>query len=46
VAIPRKSFGLAGMKERVLMLGGALDVASSPGHGTSIKVRVPFGPGA
>ena len=45
VAIPRKSFGLAGMKERVLMLGGALDVASSPGHGTSIKVRVPFGSG-
>ncbi|MGX7006111.1 PAS domain-containing sensor histidine kinase [Caballeronia sp. KNU42] len=43
VAVPRKSFGLVGMKERVLMLGGALDVASSPGHGTSIKVRVPFG---
>jgi PAS domain S-box-containing protein len=45
VTIPRKSFGLAGMKERVLMLGGVLDVASSPGHGTSIKVRVPFGQG-
>ncbi|SAL70968.1 multi-sensor signal transduction histidine kinase [Caballeronia udeis] len=45
VAIPRKSFGLAGMKERVLMLGGALDVASSPGYGTSIKVRVPFDQG-
>ena len=43
VAVPRKSFGLAGMKERVLMLGGALDVSSSPGRGTSIKVRVPFG---
>jgi hypothetical protein len=28
-----------------LMLGGVLDVASSPGHGTSIKVRVPFGQG-
>ncbi|RKE38445.1 PAS domain S-box-containing protein [Paraburkholderia sp. BL23I1N1] len=45
VAIPRKSFGLAGMRERVLMLGGALDVVSSPGHGTAIKVRVPFGRG-
>jgi signal transduction histidine kinase len=41
VAIPRKSFGLAGMKERVLMLGGALDVASSPGTVLLIKVRVP-----
>lgn len=45
VAIRKKSFGLAGIKERVLMLGGELDVASSPGHGTSIKVRVPFGQG-
>jgi len=25
----------------VLMLGGALDVVSSPGNGTLIKVRVP-----
>ena len=41
VAIRNKSFGLAGMKERVLMLGGALDVVSSPGNGTLIKVRVP-----
>jgi PAS domain S-box-containing protein len=41
-AIPRKSYGLAGMKERVLMLGGALDLSSSPGRGTSIKIRLPF----
>jgi signal transduction histidine kinase len=41
MTIRKKSFGLAGMKERVLMLGGALDVASSPGHGTCVKVRVP-----
>ena len=41
VAIRQKSFGLAGMKERVLMLGGEIDVASSPGKGTSIRVRVP-----
>ena len=41
VATRNKSFGLAGMKERVLMLGGALDVVSSPGNGTLIKVRVP-----
>lgn len=43
VAIRRKSFGLAGMKERALMLGGEISVASSPGHGTSITVRVPMG---
>jgi signal transduction histidine kinase len=40
--IGKKSFGLAGMKERVLMLGGELDVTSSPSHGTSIKVQLPF----
>ncbi|MFM0092820.1 PAS domain S-box protein [Paraburkholderia sediminicola] len=42
VEIRKKSFGLAGMKERVLMLGGEIDIASSPDHGTSIKVRVPI----
>jgi len=44
VAIRKKSFGLAGMKERVLMLAGEIDVASSPGDGTSIKVRIPIRP--
>lgn len=34
-------FGLQGMHERVKRLGGTLDVKSSPGHGTSITVRVP-----
>ncbi|MEX4005284.1 PAS domain S-box protein [Paraburkholderia sp. EG285A] len=42
-SIPKRSFGLAGMKERILMLGGALDVLSSPGEGTTIKVRLPYG---
>ncbi|MGV2289371.1 PAS domain S-box protein [Trinickia sp. YCB016] len=37
----RKSFGLAGMKERVLMLGGEIAVVSSPNRGTAINVRVP-----
>lgn len=35
------SFGLLSMKERALMLGGTLDVTSSPGAGTRILVRVP-----
>jgi signal transduction histidine kinase len=34
-------FGLQGMHERVKRLGGMLEVKSSPGHGTSIIVRVP-----
>lgn len=37
----RTSFGLIGMKERALMLGGEIDVHSSPGHGTQITVRLP-----
>ncbi|MBB5421474.1 PAS domain S-box-containing protein [Paraburkholderia atlantica] len=40
-ATRKRSFGLAGMEERVLMLGGAIDVISSPGAGTMIKVRLP-----
>jgi PAS domain S-box-containing protein len=41
VASRRKSFGLAGMKERVSMLGGTIAIASSPGRGSAITVRVP-----
>ncbi|WP_240655736.1 PAS domain-containing sensor histidine kinase [Paraburkholderia phosphatilytica] len=40
-AIRRNSFGLAGMKERVMMLGGEIVVGSARGNGTVIKVRVP-----
>jgi PAS domain S-box-containing protein len=40
-AIRRTSFGLAGMEERVRMLGGRIDVISTPGNGTTIKVRLP-----
>jgi signal transduction histidine kinase len=36
-----QSFGLIGMKERVLMLGGVLEVSSQIGHGTVIKVSIP-----
>ena len=42
VATRKRSFGLAGMKERVLMLGGKIDIAGSPGNGTKINVRVPW----
>jgi PAS domain S-box-containing protein len=43
VAIRKRSFGLAGMKERMLILGGKIDIVSSPGKGTTIKVNLPMG---
>ncbi len=36
----RGRFGLAGMRERVELLGGEFDVASSPGGPTTIKARL------
>ena len=38
----RISLGLAGMKERVQLLGGELDIESAPGQGTLIVVWVPM----
>jgi PAS domain S-box-containing protein len=37
-----KSFGLLGMKERVLSLGGEFEFKTSPGNGTYIKAQLPF----
>jgi signal transduction histidine kinase len=37
-----RSFGLAGMRERVAMLDGTVDVDSEPGKGTRINVSVPI----
>ncbi|MDD0973416.1 PAS domain-containing sensor histidine kinase [Pseudomonas fontis] len=36
------SFGLVGMRERVLMLGGSMRLDSEPGEGTSLSVRIPL----
>jgi len=36
-----QGFGLTGMRERVLLLGGDVDVASTPGAGTMITVTIP-----
>ncbi len=41
VALP-KSFGLKGMRERVALLGGRLEIRSSPGHGATIAMRLPI----
>lgn len=36
-------FGLVGMRERVFLLGGHLDIASRPGNGTRVTARFPIG---
>ncbi len=36
------SFGLVGMGERARLAGGSLEVATVPGHGTRVTVRLPL----
>jgi signal transduction histidine kinase len=38
-----QSFGLAGIKERIAMLGGVSRVTSTKGKGTRIEIKVPAG---
>ena len=33
--------GLHGMRERVALLGGSVEIESSPGHGTVVRARIP-----
>ena len=40
ISSPR--LGLAGMRERLLLVGGRLEIESSPGHGASLYVRIPL----
>ncbi|NKI72527.1 diguanylate cyclase [Collimonas pratensis] len=42
----KKSFGLIGIRERALMLGGEVAVFSLPGVGTTIRVSIPITDGA
>ncbi|TCV85402.1 PAS domain-containing sensor histidine kinase [Sulfurirhabdus autotrophica] len=39
----RKSFGLTGIRERAIMMGGELSLDSSPGKGATLTVVVPMG---
>lgn len=41
-----RRLGLLGMRERVHLLGGRLDVVSAPGRGTRVTARVPLVEGA
>ena len=38
-----KGLGLSGMRERALLVGGTLEIDSSPGRGTIVKLEVPVG---
>jgi signal transduction histidine kinase len=37
-----KRLGLLGMRERIEMVGGTFCVESAPGHGTIVRVEIPF----
>jgi len=39
-----KSFGLLGMRERVYLLEGEIDIRGAPGQGTTVTVRIPLKP--
>jgi signal transduction histidine kinase len=36
-----KSFGLLGMKERVVLVGGQIEIESVPGCGTEVRAKLP-----
>jgi signal transduction histidine kinase len=41
-ADPRKGSGLIGLKDRVEVLGGHIEVVSVPGSGTSLHATIPL----
>jgi signal transduction histidine kinase len=40
----RRGLGIMGMKERALLIGGAMEICSQPGIGTKIVVQIPLKP--
>jgi two-component system sensor histidine kinase UhpB len=41
--LPAGTAGMAGMRERALLVGGRLAIASTPGEGTEVELQVPLG---
>ncbi len=41
-ALDGKSLGLLGMEERVRLVGGAIEITSTPAHGTQVRVVLPM----
>ena len=39
-------FGLSGMRERAELLGGRLELTTSPGRGTTVRLSIPYLPSA
>jgi signal transduction histidine kinase len=37
----KRSLGILGMRERVLLLGGTLTISGAPGEGTTVRVLIP-----
>ncbi|HYR30059.1 MAG TPA: ATP-binding protein, partial [Thermoanaerobaculia bacterium] len=44
VSAVRAGAGLGGMRERVAILGGELEIVSAPGSGTRVSAQLPLGP--
>jgi two-component system, NarL family, sensor histidine kinase UhpB len=40
--LPRDTAGIAGMRERALLVGGRLSIESRPGQGTEVRLDVPL----
>ena len=38
-----EGFGLVGMRERVALAGGRLEIISAPGEGATLKAQLPLG---
>lgn len=38
-------FGLYSIRERLIIIGGTLEIDSSPGHGTRVRITAPLEPG-
>jgi two-component system sensor histidine kinase UhpB len=39
---PERGFGIVGIQERVSLLGGQMEIQSTPGYGTLIDIEIPY----